>query len=151
MSKNRSISLFIIDTFVAIKKIENYTKTFNNAQEFRYSFLHWDATIKELEIIGESIKYILNNSELSKSTPKYFRKIVNFRNLIIHEYFGIDEEEIWDIVKEKLPILYNDLLNISKNCSDINDAIESTIKEYKKYKSKEIVTFLQNLKNKLSI
>ena len=40
--------------------------------------------------------------------PKYFRKIENFRNVIVHEYFGVDEEEVWDVVTNKLMLLNAD-------------------------------------------
>ena len=114
MSKKRDISLYLVDIFVAIKKIENYTKIFKNASEFRYDSLHWDATIRELEIIGESIKNILNNLSNTLKTPNYFRKIVNFRNIITHEYFGIDEV-IAEHTKYKDEQIVTFLKNLKKN------------------------------------
>lgn len=47
----RDIALYIVDIFVAIDKIWRYTSRFSDAQEFLYSELSWDASIRELEIV----------------------------------------------------------------------------------------------------
>ena len=54
MSKNkkRDIELFIVDIFVAIEKIREYTQSFNDPSDFQHSSLHWDASIRQLEIMG---------------------------------------------------------------------------------------------------
>ncbi|MBE0515676.1 HepT-like ribonuclease domain-containing protein, partial [Sulfurimonas sp.] len=91
----------------------------------RYSSLHWDATIRELELTGEALNTLLNDEKFLKSAPPYFRKVVNFRNAISHGYFGIDESEVWNIVDEKLDLLSNDLHQICKDNIDLSKAIQS--------------------------
>ena len=102
---NRDITLYIVDIFIAIDKLEIYIKDFNTPDQLLYSDIHWDACIRELEIIGEATKFLLNNDLLDTQ----YRRIVNFRNQIIHGYFGIDENIVWDILKNKLPIYQVDL------------------------------------------
>lgn len=126
--KSRDIELFIVDVFVALEKIRLYTYEFDCADGFRHSSLHWDATIRQLEILGEALNHLLNDEIFSSYAPKYFRKIVNFRNVIVHEYFGIDEEEVWDVVNNKLMMLSDDMKIIVKEI-DITLAVLSVLDE----------------------
>ncbi len=90
MSK-RVLEFYIIDILIAIDKIKRYSKDFSNADEFYYDEKSFDATMRELQIIGEATKYLINSNMLDSS----FRVVVEFRNIIVHEYFGIDKDEIW--------------------------------------------------------
>jgi len=145
MSKrSRDLELFIVDVFVALYKIKEYTKTFENAQDFSHSSLHWDASIRQLEIIGESLNYLLDDEKFTSHAPKYFRKIVNFRNVIIHGYFGIDVDEVWDVIEVKLTELDRDLLEIIKYI-DISHALKFEIKSYIDNDDKELVIYLKNI------
>ncbi len=146
--KQRDLELFIVDIFVAVHKIKRYTLKFNNAEDLRFDSLHWDATIRELEIIGESLNNLLKDESFLKKAPKYFRKVVNFRNAISHGYFGIDEEEVWSIIKNRLDILIKDTLYICENLIDLSTAIETQILEYKRLKDVDTVEFLYNIKKK---
>ena len=107
--KTRDIELFIVDIFVAIQKIKLYTKDFHDEEELRYSSLHWDATIRELEVIGEALNTLLDDEYFCSLSPSYFRKVVNFRNVIAHGYFGIDASEVWNVISHKLELLEDDL------------------------------------------
>ena len=126
--KSRDIELFIVDIFVALEKIRHYCMEFENADTFRHSSLHWDATIRQLEIIGESLNHLLGDMQFMQYAPDYFRKIVNFRNVIVHEYFGIDAEEVWDVVQKKLLLLEDDMRVIIEKI-DITAAVESVQNE----------------------
>jgi len=123
---DRDYSFYIVDIFIAMNKIQRYTHTFENAQDFLDSELEWDGAIRELEIIGEATNYLLKANQID---PTY-RRIVDFRNQIIHGYFGIDENIVFDVIKNKLPLYYDDLLELSKRQnSDILEAINGSIKE----------------------
>ncbi|MCI0501889.1 MAG: DUF86 domain-containing protein [Epsilonproteobacteria bacterium] len=126
--KARDIELFIVDIFVALEKIKLYTGDFKTADSFRHSSLHWDATIRQLEILGEALNHLLNDKNFSSNAPKYFRKIVNFRNVIVHEYFGINEEEVWDVVIRKLGVFKEDLIVLVEEI-DISSAVLSVQNE----------------------
>jgi uncharacterized protein with HEPN domain len=90
--------LFLLDIFVAIYKIKETIKSFENADKLKHNYMAWDSVIREFEIIGEATKHLIENEFLDSSK----REIVNFRNVLIHEYFGIDEEEVFDIATSKL-------------------------------------------------
>ena len=142
MSNKRNIELFIVDVFVAIKKVDNYTIRFNNPSDFQHSSLHWDATMRQLEIIGEALNKLLDDKKFKLIAPSYFRKIVNFRNAIAHGYFGIDLDEVWNIITHKLTVLNDDLKNLVKNSIDISEAIACEIEEYRLLEDMEIVKYL---------
>lgn len=117
---NRDNSLYIVDIFIAIDKILRYTKNFNCGDDLLCDEMSWDATIRELEIIGEATKMLLNQNILKEE----YRRIVDFRNQIIHGYFGIDAEIVWDVVVHKLPSYKTDLQNIITTTPiDLTEAI----------------------------
>ena len=71
------------------------------------------ATIRELEIIGEAASRI--SSEKKEEYPSVpWRLMKDFRNVLSHEYFGVNEEVVWDIVQNKLPDLKTEIAQIIK-------------------------------------
>lgn len=84
----------------AIKKIEQYTKF---GEEVFLSEPHWqDATIRQLEIIGEATKRI-SKKILQENTEVPWRRIAGLRDVLIHEYMGVDITAIWEITQKNLP------------------------------------------------
>lgn len=144
MSK-REVELFIFDIYVAILKIEYVAKDFSNIQDLLHDFKSWDTIIREFEIIGEATKYLINQELLNKN----FQIVVDFRNLIIHEYFGIDPNEVDNIIKNDLGNFKKMILSLINNINtDLkNELIDATIED-NKYLS-FIVQALQKLINPL--
>lgn len=95
---SRVNELFLFDILVAIFKINNTVADFDSGSKLKRNYLAWDSIIREFGIIGEATKNLIDNNLLDNTK----REIVNFRNVLIHEYFGIDEEEVYDIAKNKL-------------------------------------------------
>lgn len=87
MSK-RLIELFLFDIIVAISKIEHVASSFDSADDLKYDFMAWDTVIREFEIVGEASKHLLESRLLESD----HRPVVDFRNVLIHEYFGIDHQ-----------------------------------------------------------
>jgi uncharacterized protein with HEPN domain len=115
MSK-RAKELFLLDILVAIEKIKNYTKDFTDKEKFLNNDLYFDATMRELEIIGEASKHLLNLNLLEND----WRIVVDFRNYITHHYFGIDIDEIWEVIKV-------DIVEFEKVLYKLVKKIENTI------------------------
>jgi len=70
-----------------------------------------DAIVRELEIIGEAVKN-LSPGFTSKYPDVEWSQIARTRDIIIHRYFGLDLNVIWNIVKEDLPRLKKDIKEI---------------------------------------
>lgn len=135
MSKRES-TLYFLDIFIAFDKISRYTKKFNNAQDFLHSELEWDASIRELEIIGEAT----NNLLLLNLIDIKHRRIVDFRNQIIHGYFGIDEDIVWEVITSKLNLYIDDLKSLKINFSKVINLAKIEHSE-----NKNILLLLNNL------
>jgi uncharacterized protein with HEPN domain len=81
----------------AIAAIESYVLQ-SDYNVFQKNSMMQFACVKQLEIIGEAANqltanFIKNHSEI------LWREIIDLRNLLIHEYFGIDTKIVWDIIK----------------------------------------------------
>ena len=70
------------------------------------------AVIREFEIIGEAVGKLPD--ELKQKRPDVeWQDIKDFRNLLIHEYFGVDLEILWNVIQDNLPVLINAVREIS--------------------------------------
>lgn len=104
----RNVELFIFDIFVAIQKIKQVSSRFDTVQELLHNFTSWDSVIREFEIIGEACKYLLRDKLIETN----YRSIVDFRNQISHEYFGIDQDIVWAIIHQKLEPFERDIIDL---------------------------------------
>ncbi len=66
--------------------------------------MRFDAVIRNLEIIGEAVKQVPQSVRENQPNIEW-RKIAGLRDILIHKYFDLNKEIIWDVVQSKLPIL----------------------------------------------
>jgi uncharacterized protein with HEPN domain len=92
----------------SIEKIELYSQDFDNADDFYRDQKSFDASMMQFVVIGEIISR-LDEKFKTTHTEIPWQKIKDFRNIIAHDYFGIDADEIWDIINNKLLPLKNDI------------------------------------------
>ena len=87
----------------AILEIESYlvNKEFHDFME--NSMMRF-ACIKQMEIIGEASNHISEDTK-SKFSTIAWSQIVGMRNIFVHEYFGIDSNLVWEIIKNDIPDL----------------------------------------------
>ena len=69
------------------------------------------ACIKQLEIIGEASNHISEDIKRKFTTIEWLQ-IVGMRNVLVHEYFGVDSNLVWEIVKNDLPDLKEKVMGI---------------------------------------
>jgi len=99
----------------SIGEIENYLDGVTIEQFIKNSEKRF-ATIKQIEIIGEACNALTDElKSLHQDIP--WRSIIGFRNISIHEYFGVNLQLVWEIayndlpeLKEKMQILLDSLL-----------------------------------------
>lgn len=96
----------------SIERILEYTSHIPDVEEFVKDYKSYDATMMKFIALGESVGKLSDKFKDKYSTIEW-RKIYAFRNIIAHDYFGIDEYEVWEIIKTHLPKLKNDLEHLS--------------------------------------
>lgn len=87
----------------AIERIEEYIKEINQ-DSFLKNNLVQSAVIREIEVIGEATKR-LSNEFREKYSNIPWKKIAGMRDKLIHDYFGVDIDAVWDTVEKDIPIL----------------------------------------------
>ena len=105
--------LNIVSTLEAIAKVFRYSQNYKNADDFYENQRDFDAAMMNFIIIGEMVAR-LSDEFIEKFNQIEWHKIRGFRNIVAHNYFGIDAEEVWDIIHLHLPKLRNDLKEILK-------------------------------------
>jgi len=112
LKKNRDYKGFLIDILDAIEEINNFTQnvdfeSFINNKEKAY------ASIYCLQVIGEAVKNI--PSEIKEKNPQVpWREIAGMRDKLIHGYFTVDFEKVWE--------------TINRNLSDLKEVVAKILK-----------------------
>ena len=112
MSKRNNL-VFIKHILDAINDIQFSIKNLSKKQFIESKDVK-DATIRRIEIIGESVKNM--SEDVKDKYPEIeWKKIVGTRDRLIHAYFSVDLDITWDIVKINLPDSNNKILEIKEN------------------------------------
>jgi uncharacterized protein with HEPN domain len=109
----REFILYLEDMPQSMDRINEYLGDID-FKKFKMTYMVVDAIIRNFEIIGEASKNI--PTDIQNKYPEIpWKKMYGLRNLIAHEYFGIDYEMIWEIAKNNLPQNRLDLLKVIRN------------------------------------
>jgi uncharacterized protein with HEPN domain len=99
----RDYRLYLDDILESCRKIRLFTQGMS-FQEFERDAKTQDAVIRNFEVIGEAANRLPEDVK-SLYPDVEWAKIIGFRNILIHEYFGVKLETVWTAIQEKIPIL----------------------------------------------
>jgi uncharacterized protein with HEPN domain len=95
--------LYLIHIGECIDRIESYTRGMTK-EAFLASSMVQDAVIRNLQTLAESTQRL--SARAKEGQPAIdWRKIAGFRNILVHDYLGVDLEKVWNIVQNDLPVL----------------------------------------------
>jgi len=98
---------YVEDILKSIDRIETYVKNMG-FDDFSSDQKTIDAVVNNLENIGEAVKNLPESFKQQKQELNW-DEIAGFRDVLVHQYFRADEEIVWDIIKNELPELKEEL------------------------------------------
>lgn len=94
----------LYDIQLAVNRIQEFTRDANLA-DYQGNAMMRSAVERQFEIIGEAVNRLFKIAPEPASRITSHRRIVNFRNQLIHGYFVVDDRAVWDVIQSHLPIL----------------------------------------------
>lgn len=108
----RDSFLFLKDIRTSSRKIIDFTRDMS-LKELLKDDKTYDAVMRNLQIIGEAIKHL--PADVRKEYKSIdWKKAAGLRDIVVHEYFGINEDIIWDVISNKIPELEIEVKKILK-------------------------------------
>ncbi|MDE3091810.1 MAG: DUF86 domain-containing protein [Chloroflexota bacterium] len=106
---SRDFRLYLDDMFTAAEKVLEFTRGYSRDRFVEDA--KTCAVVRNLEIIGEATKNIPTEIR-DRHADVEWRKIAGLRDIVAHQYFGIDEDIVWDIVQHQIPGLLDQIRRI---------------------------------------
>jgi len=106
----RDYKVYLEDILESARRIRAYTSAMS-LKELAHDTKTLDAVVRNLEIVGEAAKNIPEAIRAQRPQVEW-KRIACLRDILIHEYFGVDTEIVWDIIKNKLPPLEKEVAEL---------------------------------------
>ncbi len=108
----REWRFYLDDMIKFCEKVLSYTERLDR-KGFESDEKSYDATIRMLELLGEAATHIPDTiREPASSIP--WRQVVATRNRLIHGYLGIDNDVLWSIIQDDIPVLLHELKKLKR-------------------------------------
>jgi len=113
MSEYRDDSVYLNHILDAISRVEEYIRGIKY-EDFKKNYLIQDGIIRQIQIIGEATKR-LSEEIKSKHLDIPWKDITGMRDKLVHDYFGVDLDAVWDTVEKDVPEMKSKLKSIIEN------------------------------------
>lgn len=108
---------YFVNILISIDKIKRSTKDVSSYEMVSSEFI-FSLVARELQEIGESAKKLLRKYTVYAESNIEWKEIVAFRNLVVHNYFSVDPDIIFEIVQKEIPLLEENILKLIKKLQD---------------------------------
>jgi len=103
----------MLDILVAAQDVQQFLGTMS-FDDYHANRLVKAAVERKFEIIGEALNRISRMSPETAAAIREFEKVIAFRNLVIHGYDVVSDPLVWDVIKNKLPLLIEDVQKLQR-------------------------------------
>ena len=111
---NRKDYFCLLNMLDAIDKIKQYSAAFISVDDFYNNNQAFDACLMNFIVIGEMVEKLSEDLIVKTEVEIDWFKIKGFRNILAHNYFGVDAEEVWQIIHNRLPKLESQLKELTR-------------------------------------
>lgn len=112
---NREWRFYVDDMVGFCERVQAFTRGIDQIQ-FVADAMRFDATVRNIELLGEAATHIPEHVRLSTPTIPW-RMVISTRNQLIHGYLGIDNDTLWSIVETDIPLLLAGLRDLKASLS----------------------------------
>lgn len=144
----RAIDYFVIDILITLERLKKIAQNIKTKEDILCDENLCDAVLRRLEILGEAARHIMESEKFGKHVNREWRKIVNFRNLVAHEYFGIDFDIVFDVLTNKLCSFEGEVFSLIahfSSCKELKKALIDSQMELERFGRIESMLYLRDL------
>ena len=95
-------SVYLHHILHCIQRVEDDTR--HGYEFFVASATHQDAVMRNLQIMAESTQRLSESTKASRPEVPW-QAIAGFRNVLVHDYLGVDVDIVWDVIQQDMPVL----------------------------------------------
>lgn len=107
---SREWTIYVHDMITCCDRVLSYTDGVSR-EVFDQRGMVFDATVRNLELLGEAAKQL--PEDVRAQAPQIeWRQLIGLRNILIHSYFGIDDDILWDLIQNKVQPLRDALRSL---------------------------------------
>ena len=104
------------DILESLTKLQKWSESPSSAAEFAARDVLYSAVLREFTVIGEAVKR-LSSGLTSQESHVNWRELAGFRDILVHNYFGVRDTVVWDAVVNVAPVLREDVTEIIERLS----------------------------------